>query len=182
MKEVTIRPLKTTDKKGLFSILIQNEWPFHAGSKITAERFEKQFDGDYYTRQGVCTFIIEKAEKLIGFVRLFDLGEDFESDETPLFDIRIQEQDRKQGLGSTALKLVLDYVFTSYPNKNRIEATTRLDNSGMRKVLQKCNFVKEAHYRNAWNCPDGKKTDAIGYGILRADWERDEITSLNWDS
>lgn len=182
MKEATIRPLKSSDKENLFSILSQNEWPFHSGSKITLERFEKQFEDGYYTRESVLTFIIEKNEESIGLVRLFDLGVDFEDDETPLFDIRIQSKDQKQGLGTSVLKQVVDFVFNNYPNKTRIEATTRLDNLGMRKVLANCNFAKEAHYRNAWNCQDGSKTDAIGYGILRQDWEKNEITKLDWNS
>lgn len=180
MNKTRIRKLKSSDKDKVFSILSQNDWAYHAGTKITRARFEKQFDGDYYNRKGVVTFIIEKAETVIGLVRIFDLGADEKSDETPLFDIRIEEQNRQKGIGTEVVNQMIDYIFKTYPNKIRIEATTRIDNKGMRNVLEKCHFAKEAHYRNAWNGQEGKKYAAIGYGILRSDWENGEATKVDW--
>lgn len=52
----------------------------------------------------------------------------------------------------------------------------------MRKVLEKCGFVKEAHYRQSWPDKNGNKIDTVGYGILRKDWESGEKTTVYWES
>ena len=67
------------------------------------------------------------------------------------------------------------------PDKIRIEGQTRRDNLPMRRTFLKCGYVKEAHYRQCWPSPDGVYRDSIGYGILRSDWERGEITPAAWD-
>lgn len=99
-----------------------------------------------------------------------------------MFDIRLADNSRSKGCGSVALKQIVDYVFNNYPNKKRIEATTRNDNKAMRRVLEKCLFVKEAHYRKGWSGQDGKDYDAIGYGILKEDWELGSVTELDWNA
>jgi len=182
MSIVSIRKLQASDKETLFSILSNNEWPFHSGSKLTRERYDQRFENNFYTKLEVATFLILLDAKAIGYVRIFDLGKELQSDETPLFDIRLASTNRNQGAGSKTVKQVVDYIFNNYPNKNRIEATTRGDNKAMKSVLKKCLFAKEAHYRNAWNGQDNKKYDAIGYGILREDWEQGTITSIDWES
>ncbi len=72
-------------------------------------------------------------------------------------------------------------LFGEFTDLNRIEATTRQDNFAMRRVLVKCGFVKEAHYRQEWPSDSGKRYDSIGYGILRSDWEKGVTTPVNWD-
>lgn len=73
-----------------------------------------------------------------------------ESRETPLFDLRIATDHRKQGIGMAALRFLTAYVFDNYPNKHRIEGTTRVDNVAMRLAFASVGYVKEAHYRQAW--------------------------------
>jgi hypothetical protein len=67
------------------------------------------------------------------------------------------------------------------PGIRRIEGTTRQDNQAMRRTFRKCGYVKEAHYRQAWPAPDGTIRDAVGYAILRADWQAGSITPPDWD-
>jgi len=50
----------------------------------------------------------------------------------------------------------------------------------MRAVLKHCGFAKEAHYRQAWPDKSGVMVDCVGYGILRADWERGTTTPVHW--
>ena len=107
------------------------------------------------------------------------MGDKF-SDETPLFDIRILENMRGKGVGRKAVRWLVRHIFRCYPNKNRIEAATRVDNIGMQKVLKKCGFVKEAHYRQAWPINKNERTDAVGYGILKSDWETKTTTPIDW--
>jgi RimJ/RimL family protein N-acetyltransferase len=50
----------------------------------------------------------------------------------------------------------------------------------MRRVLRRCGYAKESHYRNAWPAPDGTIHDSVGYAIIRKDWETGEVTDPNW--
>jgi RimJ/RimL family protein N-acetyltransferase len=52
----------------------------------------------------------------------------------------------------------------------------------MRRVLEACGFVKEAHYRQAWPDEKGGKHDCVGYCILKSDWENKTLTPVKWES
>lgn len=171
----------TNNSGNIIHILLNNPWEFHSGNNLTEEQIIKRIDSGFYHSKDVKTFFLSELDEIIGFIRIFDLGEDRFDSETPLFDIRIKKDCRGKGLGSKAVTLAIEYVFTNYPNKNRFEATTRYDNIGMRKVLEKCGFVKEAHYRQSWPDKSNVLVDTVGYGILRSDWENKIKTAVNWN-
>ncbi len=50
----------------------------------------------------------------------------------------------------------------------------------MRRVLKRCGYVKEAHYRDAWPGVGGERYDSVGYAILRKDWAAGTTTSVRW--
>ena len=50
----------------------------------------------------------------------------------------------------------------------------------MRNVFLQCHYAKEGHFRQAWTTVDGKRFDAVHYGMLREDWLRQTITPVNW--
>jgi RimJ/RimL family protein N-acetyltransferase len=51
----------------------------------------------------------------------------------------------------------------------------------MRRTFRTCGYVKEAHYRQAWPSPGGTINDAVGYAILRTDWQAGTVTPPDWD-
>lgn len=173
---------KDEDKEQLADFLTGERWEFHSTPQIQRENVFKNLEEGYFTRDGHRTFWIADDDKKIGVIRLFDLGDDELDDETPLFDIKITNSYCGRGVGEKALTWLADLVFNSYPNKNRFEATTRIDNIAMRRVFEKCGFVKEAHYREAW--PDENKNlyDCVGYSILRKDWTGKSKTPVNFAS
>jgi len=179
---MTLKEFKVSDKGLIIKILIENQWTFHGKTNMSRSDCELLFEKGYFSKNGVKTFVIYTEEKAIGFVRIFDLEEDRNDESTPLFDIRINQNNRNKGAGKYAVREIVSYIFKNYPNKKRIEATTRIDNTAMRKVLLHCGFVKEAHYREAWKSDTGASFDAIGYGILRKDWESGKTSPLNWNS
>lgn len=85
------------------------------------------------------------------------------------------------GIGKQSVDMLCKLVFENYPNKRRFEATTRIDNISMRKVLEACGFVKEAHYREAWPGENGQYYDCTGYSILRKDWESGLKTEVKFN-
>lgn len=182
--KIVFKELDISEKEIIINFLSSGYWQYHSTPKISKEKLEKQFDSGYFNGEGIRTFWIinENENSEIGVIRLFDLGSDPDDDETPLFDIKIKEEFRGKGVGFEALKWLTDFVFTNYPNKLRFEATTRVDNIAMRRVFEKCGFVKEAHYRLAWPDKDGNRYDCTGYAILKQDWQNKTRSPVKWDS
>jgi RimJ/RimL family protein N-acetyltransferase len=176
-----LEEFKPEDSEILIEILVNNLWEFHSGQGWKKEQVEEKIKSGYYNSNEAKTFFIVEENDVIGFIRIFDLGDDIMDDETPLFDIRIKKEFRGKGFGKQAVDLAIEFVFNTYPNKSRFEATTRYDNIAMRKVLEKCGFVKEAHYRQSWPDKNNVKVDTVGYGILRSDWENNSRTDVNWN-
>ena len=79
------------------------------------------------------------------------------------------------------MRWLAEYVFTTLPEKTRLDGETRRDNVAMRNLFRKCGFVKEAHYRKAWPDQHGNAYDSVGYGLLKEDWERNKVTPVDWD-
>lgn len=152
-----LKEFKPEDSEILTDILVNNPWEFHSGRGWTKEQASEKIEAGYFSSVETKTFFLVEENNAMGFIRIFDLGDDELDDETPLFDIRIKKEFRGKGFGKQAVDLAIEFVFTNYPNKNRFEATTRHDNISMRKVLEKCGFVKEAHYRQSWPDKDNVK-------------------------
>ena len=179
--QINLTEFKISDKNELVSLLISERWEFHSMPRIPKEKVIERLESGYYKSTENKTFwITDDKNNKAGFIRLFDLGDDINSSETPLFDIRIKKEFRGKGIGKQAVKWLTEYVFTNFPNKNRLEANTRYDNIVMRSVLEKCGFVKEAHYRQGWPDEYGNKYDCVGYCILKRDWETKTLTPVNW--
>lgn len=151
----------------LADFLAGEAWPFHAITTVARADVLERVEQGYYDE----TYWIEVDGERAGIVRLFDL-----EDETPMFDLRISERHRGQGLGRAAVRWLTDKLFTELGHVDRVEATTRQDNAAMRRVLSRCGYVKEAHYRRAWPAADGRKLDSVGYAIIRHDWHTGETT------
>lgn len=159
----------------LVDFLTSQPWEFHGTVKVKAENIRKAYDKGYYSNDGVRTYWIMKDEEKVGYLRVYDLD-----DGHPLFDVRVDSNVRKKGIGKEAVTLMVKEIFTRFPEKYRIEGNTRADNIAMQKVFKACSFVKEAHYRQGWDCKNGDLYDAVGYSILRDDWENHTITPITW--
>ncbi len=165
------------------NILLHSSWDFYTKTKMRVENCQQQFERNFYLREGVETFLLkDDLGAFVGLLRLFDLGKGKFDPETPLFDLKIRGASRNRGLGKLAVAWLIAHVFNNYPNKTRIEATTRIDNVAMRKVLLVNGFLKEAHYRKSWRTETGEMLDTIGYGLLREDWESGIPARLDWSS
>ncbi len=160
----------------LAEFLTGEDWPYFSGDGAAdADRIREQVAVGYYDSDRARTFWVV-ADTEVGLIRLFDLGDD-----TPLFELRIRAAYRGAGLGTRALRWLTQYLFTEFPYIRRIEGTTRQDNIAMRRTFARCGYVKEAHWRQAWPGRGGTVYDAVGYGILRSDWEAGTVTPPDWD-
>jgi uncharacterized protein YhfF/RimJ/RimL family protein N-acetyltransferase len=166
---VTLQPFEPHEYPELIHLLLSNSWPFHGPQSLSSEMIHERVTNGFYVGPDTKSFWVIVDRDRHGFIRLFDLGEE-ESDENPLFDVRLAEAVRGLGVGRAAVAQLVQHVFINYPAKIRIEATTRHDNRAMRRVLEHCGFVKEGHFRDAWPTAEGR-TDCVSYAVLRRDWE-----------
>jgi RimJ/RimL family protein N-acetyltransferase len=161
----------------LADFLTSEDWPYHSPNASDAAQIREQAAGGHFDDDRTRAFwIVTGTGTRAGLIRLLDLADD-----TPLFDMRIRAAYRGAGLGTHALRWLTGYVFTEFPGIRRIEGTTRQDNQAMRRTFRSCGYVKEAHYRQAWPARDGTTYDAVGYAILRTDWQSGTITMPDWD-
>lgn len=161
----------------LIEFLTSDTWEFYGTPNLNPERIRANYENHLYTGDDCKTFwVILDQDTKVGMIRIHDL-----QDGSPLFDIRILSKYKGMGFGTSTVNWFVDYIFNNYPDKERIEGTTRQDNYAMRCVFHKCGFVKEAHYRKGWECESGKLYDAIGYGITKEDWQNGKITPVNWN-
>ena len=143
---------------------------------MTEADFQEELGLGVYTNPDVLTFLIEVGDELAGYIRTDDLGHP-RSD--PQLDFRLRERFRGRGIGAIALAFITREIFERYPQTLRIEGQTRRDNVAMRRVFERCGYVLEGVYRQAWPSSSGQH-DGLGYAILRRDWETGSTTPVDW--
>jgi RimJ/RimL family protein N-acetyltransferase len=160
----------------LADFLTGDSWPFHAGGAENADAVRRRVASGQYDGDDTQTWWIVDDDERIGLIRFEDLGDD-----TPLFDLRLRATHRGQGHGSAAVRWLTDHLFTTLPEILRIEAVTRQDNSAMRRALLHNGYAKESHYRDAWPDATGAIRDAVGYAVIRRDWQSGSVTLPDWN-
>lgn len=165
------------EREALVEFMTTNTFPFHGVASITRLDVVPAIDdGRYRNEENDSYWILDDRGRRVGLLRFEDLGDD-----TPLFDLRLADDQRGRGLGRAALQAAAQWVFTTRPGTHRFEGNTRADNLAMRRAFLSCGWVKEAHYRRSWPTADGEFVDGVAYAILRHDWETGETTPVPWD-
>lgn len=176
---ITLTRLDPTgaDREALADFLEGNEWPFHVLVRRRRAQIEEGIDAGAWRDEDNDTYWVDDgARGRIGLIRFEDL-----SDDAPLFDLRLADEHRGDGLGVAVLRAAADHVFTTMPRVDRFEGQTREDNIPMRRTFERAGWVKEAHYRRGWPVVGGEPMASVAYGLLRQDWASGTITSLVWD-
>jgi putative hydrolase of HD superfamily len=75
-----------------------------------------------------------------------------------------------QGLGFEALGLWTDHLFRARPQLVRLDLQTWSGNTGMMRLAEKLGYQLEGRFRSA-RIVAGAYHDALGYGILREEWQ-----------
>jgi len=78
-------------------------------------------------------------------------------------------EDRRRGLGSQAMRLLLRYAFAEL-NLFRVTALVPAYNEGAMKLFQKFGFTEEIRRRKAMH-RDDQFWDLLGYGLLSSEWQ-----------
>jgi putative hydrolase of HD superfamily len=75
-----------------------------------------------------------------------------------------------RGYGYSALGLWTDYLFQAFPAIVRLDLQTWSGNTGMMRLAEKLGYMLEGRFRQA-RIVAGEHYDALGYGILRTEWQ-----------
>jgi len=81
--------------------------------------------------------------------------------------ILLLPEHRGKGLGTSAQRLLADYLFST-TSANRLEATTDVDNVAEHRALERAGFVREGVLRGR-GFVRGQWRDGVMYARLRAD-------------
>ncbi len=174
--EIKFKEIKKTEAESLADWLSKDSWPFFIGSKPSKNEVLKRIaEGSFFGEGDLNFWILNPTDEPIGLIELYQLD-----DLAPMFSIRFNSNSRGKGLGKPTLDWLTRYIFENYPDKRRIEGQTREDNIPMRKVFNKCGYLKEAYYRQASPTENGGRVASIAYGILREDWLTGKTTPVQW--
>lgn len=176
---LTYHPVTERDGAALVDFLTAEDWPFHYHLRPPLALVREWIDGGHFLEpQSLHLWVLQGAQR-IGLVGLLDL-EDIDDGE-PELGLRITAPARGRGVGTAAVRFLCAHAFDRWPQLERIFAKTRADNIAMRRVLVRCGFAKEMRARRAWHSDGGARFDSLGYGLLRADWERGVVTPVPWN-
>lgn len=153
-----------TDVETAIAFLTGHVWPYHSRSRLTSEEASRIKLGP---TEDVRSFWVFDQGRRAGLVRLYDLADTDTG--SVLFDLRLAADQRGRGLGRTVVAWLTNMLFTSYPKLHRIEATTRIDNHAMRRVLEHNHYALEGQLRETWLDDTGHRHDTALYGRLRRD-------------
>ena len=169
--KVHIRPPEPEDMKELFKWMNDPEatGEFDVFGIESWAQFEKDFK-ETNGHQEFTAFIIERNEDTskLGLVVHY-------LSHPVLHNIEIgfqiwKPQERNKGYCSEAVKLLVDYLFTTQ-SINRVQATTNVLNKPSQRLLEKCGFSKEGQLREVL-FTGGEFHDAYVYGMTRQEWKK----------
>lgn len=166
---VALRPYRADEAPILESAWADAEWfaPKGTGPRELAERVRERIRRSGSFTEGVVIFAIESDGRLVGEVQarqpvnglppgVFELG-------IELFD----DADRGQGLGADAAEAVTRHLFDDR-QAHRVQLTTDVDNTAMRRVAERLGFTFEGVLRSFMPGPDGPRDYAM-YAITGHD-------------
>jgi RimJ/RimL family protein N-acetyltransferase len=164
-EKIKLRPIEESDIDDLYS------W-------WNDPQFAGEYIGDYPKSRieveelvkGAWFFIIESRleHKKIGFIDYFLVRSDYLN----LFEIgyRIKPSERNKGYTTEAVRLLVDYLFSTKKEIERIEAVTDVENMRSQRVLEKNGFKREGELRKrAFN--RGQYKSEYMYSLLREEWK-----------
>lgn len=181
---VTLRQIDVDDEReaeALAQLLSRIDVPFHVAGRPDVDAARARISGGAW---GGATdaegdhraYWVVSDDRVVGTLRLDDL-----TDDAPLFDLRIHQDERGRGFASAALVALADEVFGRGAHIDRLEGQTREDNLPMRRTFRRAGWTKEAHYRRGWPVAGADPVASVAYALLRSEWATGERVPLVWE-
>ena len=165
-EKIKLRPIERSDMDDLY-----NWW--------NDPEFAGEFASDYPKSRAEVEKLVKEARffiienrtehKKIGFIAYYLIRSDYPY----LFEIgyRIKQTERRKGYTTEAARLLIDHLFTTNKEIERIESVTDVENVASRRVLEKNGFKREAELRKRF-FNKGQYRNEYMYNLLREEWEK----------
>jgi RimJ/RimL family protein N-acetyltransferase len=138
------------------------------GLFASKERLRRLLERSGNLVDGRLDFAIEADGRLVGEI---DARQPKDALPPGVFELGLtlfRADDRGRGYGSEAVALLTDYLF-SVLGAERVQASTAVSNTAMRRVLEKLGFVEEGVMRSFMPGQSGRYDYAL-YGVTKEDW------------
>ena len=135
----------------------------------TRRALERQIERSGRLHDGFLRLAIDVEGRLVGEV---DARCPANAMPPGVFELGIEvyeNEDRGRGYGAEAVRQILERLFER-EGAERVQASTAVDNTAMRRVLEKVGFAYEGTLRAFMPTAEGRDDYAM-YGLTRADWE-----------
>lgn len=166
---VTIRPLATADLDLWYSWKYNIELAILAGwtPLLSKTAFQQKFEQRIREPNSEITyFALDYDGQFVGFLLLAQIDH---VEKRAAISIFIGQKDLwGRGIGSTALRLLLDYAFT-VQGLERITAEVYDFNTRSQRLMERVGFQKEGILRQH-TLQNGKRQDLHLYGILKSEF------------
>ncbi|MER7846575.1 GNAT family protein [Kitasatospora sp. NPDC096077] len=167
--KITLRPIAEADLTAMGGMLNDpdalGEFQWYGWGD--PERFRRRWAEHGLLSEEQWVFAVAgDAGEFLGFVAASRKGA---RPTAPYWSIGAQllPQARGRGIGTTAQRLLVDYLFAHTPVM-RLEADTEAGNLAEQRVLEKLGFTREGVHR-AMAFRDGQWRDMVYYSLLRTD-------------
>jgi RimJ/RimL family protein N-acetyltransferase len=173
LNNVTLRPLEYSDMESLYTWMADIETCYWGGLTPALEgprsrdAFRPVFE-QYFAqaRDEQVMFGIEVEKRLVGFVQLANIDQRMRR---AVVGIAVGEKNlRGQNIGTTALRLLLDYAFT-VKNLERVYAEVFSFNERSQKLMERVGFQREGLLRQH-DIHLGKRQDVYHFGMLKPEF------------
>ena len=165
---ISLRPVSHSDLEQLhrFHLDIRNRGEYFPLGVASEPVFMRQFQetGLWSDAEGML-LIVDEANNILGHIEFFRTVNYLDELELS-YQLYSRDQDRK-GIVTDAVRLMTAYLFNSKKFK-RIRLIIHPDNTGSRRVAEKCGFLHEGTARGAW-FHQGRNHDVEVYALTRAD-------------
>ena len=162
--KVGLRPLDASDIDDFF------EWwndPEFSGEYAGFEPISRSEVQDLVGREEWFIIFSRSEKTKVGFISYYPVRRDYLN----LFEIgyRTKPSERRKGYTTEAARLLVDYLFSTKKEIERIESVTDVDNVPSQRVLEKNGFRREAELRKRF-FNKGEYRDEYMYRLLREEW------------
>jgi RimJ/RimL family protein N-acetyltransferase len=163
--DVRLRPINEDDLAFLQGLIddTADPSPFMSRGLVDPRNWRRHWDaGELIGDNGGVVLILSDSERagFISWPEHYWFGQKCWS-----LGIQLAVSARGHGIGTSAQRLVVEYLFGRDP-VNRIEAYTDVDNHAERRALEKAGFTREGTLRGAYY-RGGKWHDGVLYSIVR---------------
>ena len=142
----------------------------HFEVPILMENTIKWFENNQQKDNRLDVTILEDDE-IVAFGGYTSIDRKVGKAETYLFADPIKHH---HGIGTRAKMLMCKYGFEDL-QLNKLYFVANEENLPIIRVNEKCGFVKEGRLRQEYIASDGTLKDMLYYGLLRSDWEKQNI-------